>query len=83
MNEQIVIINAVLLLTLVALLIIYGLDMKVPYPPYVIRAFEKPYIRFIVYISVFHMSYYNPLISIMVMMCVLALHLDLINLVHS
>lgn len=82
MNEYIVIINAVLLVILVILLIVYGLDMKVPYPKYVIRAFEKPYVRFVVYICVFHVAYYNPIISIMVMMCVLALHLDLINLVY-
>lgn len=81
MNEHIALINAVLLLMLMSLLIVYGLDMKIPYPHLVIRAFEKPYVRLSIYISMFFLAYYNPVVSIMVMMCVLALHLDMINLV--
>lgn len=80
MNDSRTILNSLIVLILVMLLVVYALDIKVPYPPYVINAFSQPIVRLLVYIGMYSIAYYNPVVSILTFVCVISLHLDLINL---
>ena len=75
--------NAVVCMVLFALLVMYGLDMKVPYPRKIVQAFDEPYIRVLTYFAVYYVAYYNPIISVLLFMCVMLLHIDYINLITN
>lgn len=75
--------NSMISILLFCVLVAYGLDMRVPYPQYVIDAFDKPVVRILSYISLYLMAYYNPIISILMFMCLMFLHIDYINLIGS
>lgn len=83
MNETRTIVNAFIVLVLIILITAFALDMRIPYPPEVINAFHQPIVRICVYICVFFVAYYNPIIGLLLMICVITLHLDIINLVDG
>lgn len=76
-------INAMLSFALFCVLVAFGLDMKVPYPRQVIIAFSRPMNRALCYICLYVMAYYNPIISILMFMCITLLHTDYVNMVGS
>ena len=67
-------------LILLLILIAFGLDMKVPYPPHILRNFDQPLVRLMTYIALYLVAYYNPVVSILAFMCVIFLHVDYVNL---
>jgi hypothetical protein len=60
---------------------IFGLDMKEPYPQKIIQMYNEPYIRFMSYMFVFALTFYNNSIAILALIAILLLHIDFINLV--
>jgi len=75
------VINIILSLLLLIVIIAFGLDMKVPYPPHVVRNFDQPLVRLLTYVALYMIAYYNPVVSILAFMCVIFLHIDYVNLV--
>ncbi len=73
-------INIGILIFLVILISIYGLDIREPYPPKLIKLFSEPYIRFLSYIGIYAMSFYNSSITFVLLFAVLLLHIDYVNL---
>jgi hypothetical protein len=54
--------------------------MLIPYPKEVIVFFSEPFVRIMAYALIYQVAYYNPVISIFALICVVSLHLDIINL---
>jgi len=76
-----IIINFFILITMIIIISIFGLDMKEPYPKELIQLYNEPYIRFLSYMLVYALTFYNNTLSILGLFGVLMLHLDYINLV--
>lgn len=81
MNETRTIINAFIILLELVMIVAFALDMRVPYPPEVIKAFHQPVVRLIMYILLFLVAYYNPIVSLLLAVCIITLHIDIINFV--
>lgn len=76
-----VFINLLILITMMIIISIFGLDMKEPYPKELIQLYNEPYVRFISYMFVYALTFYNNSIAIVGLIAVLLLHIDFINLV--
>jgi hypothetical protein len=74
-------INFFILITIMIIISIFGLDMKEPYPKKIIQIYNEPYVRFISYMFVYALTFYNNSIAIVGLIAVLLLHIDFINLV--
>ena len=61
----------------------YGLDLRKPYPQWVIEYFDEPPIRFISYVFIFFLACWSPLLSVLLAILVVFLHLDHINLAKT
>lgn len=72
--------NLGILFVLFIILVVYGVDMRIPYPRWVIQLYNEPLVRICTYAFIYHVAYYNPVISIFMLMCIVFLHLDIINL---
>ena len=83
MSETRALVNGVIVFFQISIIIVYALDMTIPYPAFVINAFDRPLIRIIIYIALFAIAYYNPVISLLSLICVVTLHLDIINILES
>lgn len=82
MNEDTTtVINGVLCIVLFGILVTIGLDMKVPYPKKMLELFDQPLVRLLTYVALYHLAYYNPVVSLLCFMCVIFLHIDYVNLV--
>ena len=73
-------INLAILISMIVLISVFGLDMKEPYPKGMIKAYSEPYVRFLAYLSVYLISFYNTSISFVLLIGVLLLHIDYVNL---
>ena len=73
-------INIGVLLLLIIIISLYGLDIREPYPPQIIKLFSEPYIRFFTYIFIYALSFYNYSITFVFLFAVLLLHIDYVNL---
>lgn len=82
MKEQVFWINLVSIIILVVVIVIYSIEMKRPYPSWLIEIASEPIYLFLMYMVVFAISYYNPLIALLVLIVLVALHLDFKNLVE-
>lgn len=58
----------------------YGINMTTPYPKPLLNLFAEPWMRLIVYVTIYILACYNRLLALMLAMFVLLLHLDYINL---
>lgn len=76
-----IIINLLVLLILIIFVSLFALDMKEPYPKNVIKYFSEPYVRFLSYMIVYALTFYNNTIAIVFLIGILLLHIDYINLV--
>lgn len=76
MNNKIII-NISVIFVLFLLIIIFGLDIKTPYPKEIVVYFNEPMVKIGAYVLIYHISYYNPIISIMLLLLVLMVHTDL------
>lgn len=74
-------INLLCIIVLTLILVEYSIDIRKPYPHWVIKLFEEPYIRFTIYISLYFLTCYNHMIALLFASVVLFLHLDFVNLV--
>ena len=61
----------------------YGLDFKKPYPKWAIESFDEPLVRFVSYVSIYTLTCWSPILSILTAILVVFLHLDYINLVKQ
>lgn len=73
-------INLACIFILMSLLVVYGLSMSTPYPRMIIEQFQYPHIRLFTYLSLYALSYMNPIVALLAFMIVLFLHLDFVNL---
>lgn len=74
------------ILLVAALLVIiteFGVDMRKPYPAWVMDLFEEPMARFIAYVCVYLIACYNPFIAILLAIILVFLHIDYINLAKA
>lgn len=78
--NTVALVNASILLVLLMVVMVYGIDMRVPYPKRVILAFDEPIVRILTYALIYHVAYYNAVISVFAVICVVFLHIDLVNL---
>jgi len=80
-EKILIIINNLLILLLLFLISIYSLNMKKPYPKQIIELFNEAYIRFLCYLTIFLLSYYNIRLCMFLLFAVILLHIDYINLI--
>lgn len=66
---------------MIIIISIFGLDMKEPYPKQLIQLYNEPYIRFLSYMLVYALTFYNNTLALVGLLGVLMLHIDYINLV--
>jgi hypothetical protein len=55
--------------------------MKEPYPKKIIQLYNEPYVRFLLYMLIYALTYYNNTLSLLGLIGVLMIHMDYINLV--
>lgn len=68
------IINAAILILLYFVISIFSIDIRIPYPKNIIIAFNEDYIKLLSYISIYFIAYYNPIISIVMLIFIVLLH---------
>lgn len=73
-------VNIIAILILSSIIIYYSLSMTSPYPRIVLEYFQYPYVRLMVYLSVYFLSYSNPIVALLAFIVVMFLHLDYVNL---
>lgn len=76
-------VNLGILFILFAVISVYCIHIKMIYPKWVIQLFAEPLGLFIIYISIYLVSFYNELIALLMLVGVLFIHLDVINLAKS
>ena len=63
-------------------IVYFCLDMRIQYPPSVIKAFDEPLFRCMCYLLVYILSMYlNPLCGLLALIICILIHLDYINLI--
>lgn len=80
-NNSNFLITISILCILVFILLEYSINIKKPYPSWVVKHFQEPYIRFMSYFFIYLLACVNPLISLLCMFVVVFIHIDFINLV--
>lgn len=78
--RNIMVANTIIIITLCLIMFLYSLDIKTPFPRFVLLYFDNPMVRIIVYFAVYCISFYNPIIALLTMLIVITVHLDYINL---
>lgn len=76
-----IIINILVLLMMIIIISIFALNMKEPYPKKIIQFYTEPYVRFLSYMLIYALTFYNNTLALVALIGVLLLHLDFINLV--
>lgn len=76
-------VNLVLLIIIVIFTCYYSLDMKTLYPEVWINICAEPFGRFMLYIIVYCISFYNEVLALLTLIPVVLLHLDIINLLDK
>lgn len=61
----------------------YCIDIKKPYPDFIIYMINEPIYRFILYIFIYVISYINPIISLYLMIIILFINIDYINIIKQ
>ena len=57
----------------------YSIDIKKPYPDFIIYMINEPIYRFVFYMLIYCISYINPIISLYLMIIILFINIDYIN----
>lgn len=73
-------VNLVIVFLLLTILCMYSIRQAYPYPQNILDSFHEPIMRFVAYIIVYGLCFYNPLIGLLAGVSVLLLHMDYINL---
>lgn len=73
-------VNATVILALVISICYYCLEVKTLYPQWLIELYEEPLGRFMLYMSVYMISFYNEIIALLLLVIVVMVHVDIINL---
>ena len=71
-----VIYNSIITILLFFCIAVYSLDFTIPYPRLIFTYFQLPAVKIVVYMSLYFIAYYNPVISILALVAVLMLHLN-------
>lgn len=80
-NSKVLHVIEVILASVIFLIILeYGLDMKKPYPKWVIVPFDEPITRFLSCIVIYIISCWSPILCVLLATIFIFLHLDHINL---
>lgn len=81
-KRQLFVINIFCFIILIAVIVFYSLDIKTAYPEWAIKLAGEPIYLFVLYMAIFGISYYNVLLSLLLLIVVIALHMDFLNLVE-
>lgn len=76
MVNNLVIYNGVITAMLFFFIAVYSLDFTIPYPRFIFTYFQLPAVKIIVYMSLYMVAYYNPIISILALIAIVMLHLN-------
>jgi hypothetical protein len=76
-------INIGVLVASLLVISIYCLHVKMLYPKWVIELFTEPIGLYFTYMFVYLVSFYNELIALLLLICVVLVHLDIINIVKK
>ena len=68
---------------ILAFIIQYSIEIKTTYPLWVISIINKPFFRFYLYLSIFLIAFYYPIIAFYLLIPVIFIHLDQINLLQN
>lgn len=74
MENNKIVLNMLLIILLYFIICIYSIDVRIPYPKWVIVNFNEPYVKVLVYLFLYFISYYNPIISILLTILLVMLH---------
>ena len=74
MENNKIILNMLLIILLYFIICIYSIDVRIPYPKWVIMNFHEPYMKVLIYIVLYITSYYNPIISLLFTIFTIMLH---------
>jgi hypothetical protein len=78
-----IILNAAILILMYFIISIFSLDVRIPYPKSIIVAFNKDYVKLLSYIAIYFIAYYNPVISITLLVFIVILHSNDVMLVNK
>ena len=78
--DTITVCNIVIIIILYTFTVTYSLDMKRPYPKFIIQMFHQPIVKMVTYMTIYALSYLNPIASLLSLMIVILFHIDHYNL---
>lgn len=76
------IVTVIIICSLLFGIVEYSIDIKKPYPSWIITYYQEPYVRFLSYLVIYIFACINPIISMLLMLIVVFIHLDTINLTN-
>ncbi len=75
-----ILLNSLIIVILVFIITFYSFDIFKPYPKNIFIYFNEPFVKFIIYLILYYISFYNPIIALLSLIIILCIHLDIINL---
>jgi hypothetical protein len=82
MNPK-VILNTIIAVILFLILSVYAVNFTIPWPKDVVVYFEEPIIKAAAYFAVYLTAYYNPVVSVLLLMLVLFLHVNEVMIINK
>ena len=82
MSHQLIL-NTLIVTLLYFIICIFSLDIRVPYPKSVIVHFNEPYVKLVSYLVIYFVSYYNPIVSMLLMVMVVLIHTNDVEIVKK
>lgn len=70
------VLNTLIAILLFFMICIFALDFTIPYPKWMIIYFQMPAVKILVYMVLYFTAYYNPVISLLLMIGALMLHIN-------
>lgn len=73
MNHTLVL-NSLLVVLLYFVISVFSLDIKIPYPKSLVIVFHEPFVKIVLYMTIFLLASYNPLVSLFALIFVVLMH---------
>lgn len=77
--HYILLINLILVIFISMVVMFYLFKENAPFPLFIINILTNPVTRLLTYLFIYFVSFYNPVISLLLLFGVIIIHIDIIN----
>ena len=71
-----VISNTIIVIILFFFIAVYSIDFTIPYPRVLFTYFQLPAVKIMLYMFLYIVAYYNPIVSLLLLIIIVMLHLN-------